>query len=169
MEQSVANTWSEWFDEKYRALAQFARPADKPTLSDDDLGFQQHTVELFAQALAEGQIRLSATLILESPDCPTSVSSIMYYIHLTAGDWTYMAIIQRRTISEKLDGDQLSAEFGKPRILERAARRGPWERHEEKLRKRFKVLIGRAGAGVITLENGDFMALNGTGDLRISG
>lgn len=54
------------------------------------------------------------------------------------------------------------------RARERAARRGPWSKHETKVKKRFQAIGERSSDPVMTLEDGDFMGLQGTGDVLIS-
>lgn len=167
VELQVENEWSEWFDEKLAALAKSTRPADKPNLSLNDLGFQQEAAERFANAVGDGETRLEFVLS-EAPKIPLVVQTLAYYAYLEAGDSTFLVIAHRPCLEQSFTTTDGTARFGSPVMLERAARRGPVRRHLNKLRARFEILRDRLGNGVVTLEGGDFMALGGTGEVMIT-
>jgi hypothetical protein len=166
-EQNLSNEWSEWFEQVYLALAKVTRSGDKPVLSDDDLGFQQAAAERFAMGLSPRSLRLDATLYSATFECPT-IRYILYFQHLTAGDWTFSAIVRRPALSQTVEGDRISVDFGDPTVLDRGARRGSWEGQEKALRGRFQAHVRRSGSAVITLDNGDFMGLQGSGNITIT-
>jgi hypothetical protein len=71
--------------------------------------------------------------------------SALYYIGCNVGDWGFLALIERPTMSETLPDGRCRVNFGAPRLLDTVVRPGPWRDHQSEIEEAYRAQIDRLG------------------------
>lgn len=93
-----------------------------------------------------------------APPPRRAARSFAYFTWLEAGDSTFMAVVRRPCLFERVEGRRVEFVIGNPIVLEHAARRGTAGLHLPRLRERFRLLSRSLGKGVVMMNKGDLMS-----------
>lgn len=69
----------------------------------------------------------------------------LYYVGCDVGDWDFLALIERPTISETQPDGRRRVSFGTPRLLDAIVRLDPWRDHQGEIDAADRAQIERLG------------------------
>jgi hypothetical protein len=145
--------WAElrgWVAALHR-LVQTAHCAD-PEISVIDLYDAAILLGRFAGFVAAPSIRMEYDPV--GDDDPTRAA--VYFVGCDVGDWCFLAVVERGTRDDQMEGGRRRVTFGAPRILEAIVRRGSWSDHREEIETAYHAQVERLGQPDSLWELGEF-------------
>jgi hypothetical protein len=126
--------------EGLRGVVAAARSED-PVLTLLDLYDARILLSRFATFVATPSIRIEYEP--EGTDDPARAA--IYYLGCDVGEWCFLAVIERNTRSDLMEGVRRSLTFGAPRILDAIVRRGTWRDHRGEIEATYRDQVERLG------------------------
>jgi hypothetical protein len=136
-----------------------------------------HTVEMVAQSLdsllslqdlrnAEPWLSRFANFVMcpsiridyqpEDIDDPTRAA--IYYVGCNVGEMCFLAVVERNTKSDEMDGTKRRVTFGPPQLLDAIVRRGSWRDYSNEIEAAYRMQIERLGKPETLWEIGELEA-----------
>jgi hypothetical protein len=147
--------WSElrgWID----ALDTVAKGSlcGEPEISIIDLCEAEPFLSRFANFVSSPSIRIEYEP--EGTDDPTRAA--VYYAACDVGEWSFLAVVERDTKADEMDGVRRSLTFGAPRLVDAIVRRGCWRDYRDEIEGAYRAQVQRLGKPETLWELGELEA-----------
>ena len=123
-------------------------------ISMQDLWRAQQRLSRFAGFVLSPSIRIDYEP--EGVSHPTRAA--IYYVACDVGEFCFLAVVERNTTSDKIDGLQRILTFGSPQLLDAIVTRANWRDYREEIIACYREQIARLGNVDTLLEIGDLEA-----------
>lgn len=156
LEVGVKNDRANWVELRGWAgvlhrLVEAAQSAD-PEISVIDLYDASILLGRFAGFVAAPSIRMEYDPV--GDDDPTRAA--VYFAGCDVGDWCFLAVVERGTRDDEMEGGRRRVTFGAPRLLEAIVRRGSWLDHRAEIETAYHAQVERLGQPATLWAIGEF-------------
>jgi hypothetical protein len=131
-----------------------AAQTTEPALSIIDLDDAQPWIPRFAGFVVSPSIRIEYEP--EGKDDPTRAA--IYYTGCDVGEWCFLAVVERNTVTDEMVGAVRRLIFGPPQLLDAVVRKGSWRDHEAEIEAAYNAQIARLGKPETLWELGEIEA-----------
>jgi hypothetical protein len=128
--------------------------APNPEVSVLDLCDAQPWIQRFAGFVMSPSIRVD----YEPEGIYDPTRAAVYYVACDVGEWCFLAVVERNTRSDVMDGTKRKLTFGAPQLLDAFVRRGCWRDHHDEIDAAYRAQIARLGAPETLWEIGEIEA-----------
>ncbi len=138
------------------ALETVARAAltPEPEVSVLDLCDAEPWIQRFAGFVLSPSIRVD----YEPDEIDDPTRAAIYYAACDVGEWCYLAVIERNTRTDEMDGAKRKLTFGAPQLLDAFVRRGKWRNHSDEIDAAYRAQASRLGTPETLWEIGEIEA-----------
>jgi hypothetical protein len=139
-----------------KALEAVARTAltPEPQVSVLDLCDAEPWIQRFAGFVMSPSIRVDYAP--EGIDDPTRAA--VYYAACDVGEWCFLAVVERNTRTDEMDGAKRKLTFGAPQLLDAFVRAGKWRDHRDEIDAAYRAQVARLGTPETLWEMGEIEA-----------
>ncbi len=139
-----------------RALQDVAARAGtaEPVVSILALDDARPWIPRFAGFVASPSIRIE----YEPESTEDPIRAAIYFTGCDVGDWCFLAVVERSSRTDEMDGPRRRLVFGEPRLLDAIVRKGSWRDHESEIEAAYRAQIARLGNPETLWELGEMEA-----------
>ncbi len=131
-----------------------AAQTEEPALSILELDDAWPWISRFAGFVASPSIRIEYKP--EGEDDPTRAA--IYYTGCDVGEWCFLTVVERNTVSDEMLGPVRRLIFGAPRLLDAMVLKGSWRDQVGEIRAAYNAQVRRLGAPATLWELGEMEA-----------